>query len=145
MVSSAPQADVVSTVIDVVVTHTGYPADFVELDQDLEGELGIDTVKQAEIMADIREQFSLPIDEEFVLSDYPTLNHMIGYIERMSGGAVASSPPISPPAASPEPPKPPAPGPVAPILPAVAAVVVGDSHIQSIVVEVGGDAHGLSR
>ena len=75
----------VATVIQVVVDHTGYPADFVELDQDLEGELGIDTVKQAEIMADIREKFSLPVDEDFVLADYPTLNHMIGYIQQMTG------------------------------------------------------------
>ena len=51
---SADQSNVVDTVIEVVVKHTGYPADFVELDQDLEGELGIDTVKQAEIMAEIR-------------------------------------------------------------------------------------------
>jgi acyl transferase domain-containing protein/acyl carrier protein len=80
----------VATVIDVVVNHTGYPADFVELDQDLEGELGIDTVKQAEIMADIRERFGLPVDDEFVLADYPTLNHMIGYIQRMTGGATAA-------------------------------------------------------
>ena len=79
--------DIVTTVIEVVVNHTGYPADFVELDQDLEGELGIDTVKQAEIMADIREKFSLPVDDDFVLSDYPTLNHMIGYINKMTGGA----------------------------------------------------------
>ena len=78
--------DVNQAVIDVVVKHTGYPADFVELDQDLEGELGIDTVKQAEIMADIREQFNLPVDEDFILADYPTLNHMIGYIHKMTGG-----------------------------------------------------------
>ena len=77
--------DISETVIGVVVEHTGYPADFVELDQDLEGELGIDTVKQAEIMADIRSKFGLPVDEDFVLSDYPTLNHMIGYIKKMSG------------------------------------------------------------
>ena len=77
--------EVVTTVIQVVVKHTGYPADFVELDQDLEGELGIDTVKQAEIMAEIRSIFGLPVDEDFVLADYPTLNHMIGYIGRMSG------------------------------------------------------------
>ena len=85
--AATASGDVVTTVIEVVVNHTGYPADFVELDQDLEGELGIDTVKQAEIMADIREKFSLPIDDEFVLSDYPTLNHMIGYINKMTGGA----------------------------------------------------------
>ncbi len=79
-------SDVTNTVIEVVVNHTGYPADFVELDQDLEGELGIDTVKQAEIMAEIRSRFNLPVDEDFILSDYPTLNHMIGYIQKMSGG-----------------------------------------------------------
>ena len=83
--------DLVQTVIEVVVEHTGYPADFIELDQDLEGELGIDTVKQAEIMADIRSKFSLPVDEDFVLSDYPTLNHMIAYIHKMTGNAPASA------------------------------------------------------
>ena len=68
------------------------------MDQDLEGELGIDTVKQAEIMADIRERFTLPLDEEFVLSDYPTLTHMIGYIQRMKGGSsdVESTPTPTP-------------------------------------------------
>ena len=92
---AAPLSDLVAVVIEVVVNHTGYPADFVELDQDLEGELGIDTVKQAEIMAEIRDRFSLPIDEEFVLSDYPTLNHMIAYIQRMQGGSsVAVQPPV---------------------------------------------------
>ena len=82
----------VATVIEVVVNHTGYPADFVELDQDLEGELGIDTVKQAEIMAEIRDRFNLPVDEDFVLADYPTLNHMIGYIQQMTGGGPAPKP-----------------------------------------------------
>ena len=82
---SVVASDTTDTVIAVVVEHTGYPADFVELDQDLEGELGIDTVKQAEIMADIREKFGLPVDEDFILSDYPTLNHMISYIHKMQG------------------------------------------------------------
>ena len=45
--------------VGVVVKYTGYPEDFIELDQDLEGELGIDTVKQAEIMGDVREIFSI--------------------------------------------------------------------------------------
>ena len=89
--TSAPD-DLVATVVEVVVNHTGYPADFVELEQDLEGELGIDTVKQAEIMAEIREKFSLPVDEEFILSDYPTLNHMIAYIERMTSGSPVAAP-----------------------------------------------------
>ncbi|MEK9896509.1 MAG: phosphopantetheine-binding protein, partial [Burkholderiaceae bacterium] len=82
----AIDGNLASKVVEVVVKHTGYPEDFIELDQDLEGELGIDTVKQAEIMADIRSAFQLPVDEDFVLADHPTLNHMIGYIQKMQGG-----------------------------------------------------------
>ena len=37
-------------------------------------------------MADIRAKFGLPVDEDFVLSDYPTLNHMSAYIHKMQGG-----------------------------------------------------------
>ncbi|MEE2748171.1 MAG: beta-ketoacyl synthase N-terminal-like domain-containing protein, partial [Candidatus Thermoplasmatota archaeon] len=89
--------DVVTKVIEVVVKHTGYPEDFIELDQDLEGELGIDTVKQAEIMAELRDHFGLPVDESFVLSDHPTLNHMIAYL----GGSSPSD--TTPPKPAPEP------------------------------------------
>ena len=110
--ASVPAGDTTQIVIEVVVNHTGYPADFVELDQDLEGELGIDTVKQAEIMADIRAKFGLPVDEDFILSDYPTLNHMIAYIHKMQGGespvavaapveAVEPTPPVEAPVQTP--------------------------------------------
>ena len=78
--SASPSSDVASKVVEVVVKHTGYPEDFIELDQDLEGELGIDTVKQAEIMAELRDFYGLPVDESFVLSEHPTLNHMIAYL-----------------------------------------------------------------
>ena len=120
-------SELTAIVIEVVVNHTGYPADFVELDQDLEGELGIDTVKQAEIMADIRERFSLPLDEEFVLSDYPTLNHMIGYIQRMTGDTPVKSTVASIPAPAPEP---------APVASTPVAPAVDDSELTAIVVEV---------
>ena len=135
-VAGPADGSMVETVIDVVVQHTGYPADFVELDQDLEGELGIDTVKQAEIMADIRERFSLPVDEDFVLADYPTLNHMIGYIQRMTSGAEPSAAPTpSPPAeAAPTPPEPAAAAVAVPI-PSTPSVV-DDADMVSTVVEV---------
>ncbi len=75
---------VVDGVVSVVVDHTGYPAEFLEMDADMEGELGIDSIKQAEIMAELREQFSLPVDEEFQLRDHPTLGHVISYISSFS-------------------------------------------------------------
>ena len=36
-------------------------------------------------MGDVREIFSLPVDEDFVLSDHPTLNHFVAYIQKMVG------------------------------------------------------------
>ncbi|GIR76614.1 MAG: hypothetical protein CM15mP78_13130 [Candidatus Poseidoniales archaeon] len=81
-VATGSHSDIEDVLVSVVVDHTGYPADFIEMDQDLEGELGIDTVKQAEIMAEIRDRFSLPVDEDFVLADHPTLNHFTAYIVR---------------------------------------------------------------
>ena len=91
-VVAADSDEIRKVVLEVVVEHTGYPADFVEFDQDLEGELGIDTVKQAEIMADIRGKFNLPVDEDFILADYPTLEHMMGYIVKMQGGEAVAAP-----------------------------------------------------
>ena len=113
--------DIQPRLIGVVVKHTGYPEDFIEMDQDLEGELGIDTVKQAEIMGDVREIFSLPVDEDFVLSEHPIPNyHFVAYIQKMTGGVVTSTPapavetvapPPAPEVATPDP----QPAPTAPI------------------------------
>jgi hypothetical protein len=47
----------------VVSEKTGYPTEMLELDQDMEADLGIDTVKQAETFASIRESFGIPVQE----------------------------------------------------------------------------------
>ena len=40
-------------------------------------------------MVDVREIFALPVDEDFLLSDHPTLNHFVAYIVKMKGGGTA--------------------------------------------------------
>ena len=46
---AAPSGDAVAAkVLEIVAAKTGYPEDMLELDLDLEADLGIDTVKQAE-------------------------------------------------------------------------------------------------
>jgi hypothetical protein len=40
--------------LEIVATQTGYPPDMLDLELDLEADLGIDTVKQAETFAAIR-------------------------------------------------------------------------------------------
>jgi acyl carrier protein len=82
-ISQSPVADVVvSQVLDVVANKTGYPKDMLELDLDLEADLGIDTVKQAETFASIRETFNIPVQEGLNLRDYPTLAAVVGFVRQ---------------------------------------------------------------
>ena len=51
-----------------------------DLELDLEADLGVDTVKQAEMFAAIREIYNIPRDENRKLRDYPTLAHVIRFV-----------------------------------------------------------------
>ena len=73
-------------VLEIVAEFTGYPQEFIEMDADMEGELGIDSIKQAEIMSDIRAEFNLEVDEEFQIRDHPTLGHVASYVSGFNGG-----------------------------------------------------------
>ncbi len=48
-------------VVDFVVEQTGYPAEIVELDADLEADLGIDSIKKAQLLGELRETFALKL------------------------------------------------------------------------------------
>ena len=81
--TSAPAvtADAVKErILALVVEKTGYPKDMLDLDLDLEADLGVDTVKQAEMFAAIREIYNIPRDENRKLRDYPTLAHVIRFV-----------------------------------------------------------------
>ncbi len=71
---------VVAKVLEIVANQTGYPTDMLELDADLEADLGIDTVKQAETIAAIREEYGIERDDNLALRDYPTLQHVVGFV-----------------------------------------------------------------
>ncbi len=82
-------------ILALVVEKTGYPQDMLDLDLDLEADLGVDTVKQAEMFAAIREIYSIPRDENRKLRDYPTLAHVIRFVYEkrpdLAGTAVTPS------------------------------------------------------
>jgi acyl transferase domain-containing protein/NAD(P)-dependent dehydrogenase (short-subunit alcohol dehydrogenase family)/acyl carrier protein len=79
-VLSGDQSDVKNRILALVVEKTGYPAEMLDFDLDLEADLGIDTVKQAEMFAAIREIYNIPRDENRKLRDYPTLSHVIRFV-----------------------------------------------------------------
>jgi len=83
--------DVTTEILAVVSEKTGYPEDMLELDLDLEADLGVDTVKQAEVFARIRERFGIERDDKLRLRDYPTLAHVIGFVRERATVAAAPS------------------------------------------------------
>ncbi len=78
-------------ILAMVIEKTGYPADMLDLDLDLEADLGVDTVKQAEIFAAIREIYNIPRDENRKLREYPTLRDVIRFVLKMRPDLAGSS------------------------------------------------------
>ena len=84
-------------VLAVVSEKTGYPPEMLDLELDLEADLGVDTVKQAELFAAIRTHYGIPRREDLRLSDYNTLKKVIGFVtDSLAQGnlAVAEEKPI---------------------------------------------------
>ncbi len=89
-------------VLALVAEKTGYPVDMLDLDLDLEADLGVDTVKQAEVMATIREAYGIPRDDNIKLRDFPTLAHVIRFVhERRPDLHAARTSAVQPPPAQP--------------------------------------------
>ncbi len=77
--------EVVDAVVEIVAEMTGYPPELLDLDLDLEADLGVDTVKQAEVFAAVRARFGVERDDNLALRDFPTLAHVIGWIRDKTG------------------------------------------------------------
>ena len=67
-------------VLSAVSEKTGYPVEMLDLDLDLEADLGIDTVKQAELFATMRSHYQIPRREDLRLSDYNTLSKVVSFM-----------------------------------------------------------------
>ncbi|MBP5467651.1 MAG: hypothetical protein J6Z11_00235, partial [Candidatus Riflebacteria bacterium] len=70
-----------NTLIEVVSEKTGYPADMLNLDMDMEAELGIDSIKRVEIMSAIQERLpDAPVVQPDQLGKLRTLNQILEVI-----------------------------------------------------------------
>jgi malonyl CoA-acyl carrier protein transacylase len=74
------QDEITAVILTKVSEKTGYPSEMLDLDLDLEADLGIDTVKQAELFASIREHFGIPRKEDLRLADYNTLTKVVQFV-----------------------------------------------------------------
>ncbi len=69
-------------IIDLVVDQTGYDEDIIDMDADLEGELGVDSIKRAQLLGELETTYQLQSlrDQNLRLSDFPTLASIHAYV-----------------------------------------------------------------
>ncbi|MBL4653743.1 MAG: SDR family NAD(P)-dependent oxidoreductase, partial [Flavobacteriales bacterium] len=87
--------DLLSLLVSIVAERTGYPEDMLDPDQDMEAELGIDSIKRVEIMGTL--QSRLPEDIVALLQNHmdsisrtKSLREMVAQIENLTTSQVES-------------------------------------------------------
>ena len=99
--TAAPQGDVIAELLAVVAESTGYPTEMLELDMDLEADLGIDSIKRVEILSLLGKRIpNAPAVDPEQLGNLRTLRQVAAFV----GGGAAEKPATAPaPAAAPAP------------------------------------------
>ena len=76
----------------IVSEKTGYPAEMLELEMDMEADLGIDSIKRVEILGALQDAHpELPDVETDALAELRTLAQVLGYVQQTAGTASASA------------------------------------------------------
>jgi acyl transferase domain-containing protein len=92
--TSPKPLDLTALVLEIVAEKTGYPAEMVELDMDLESDLGIDSIKRVEILAAMRARApSLPAVDTTKLAALRTLRQIADHMQ--APGARSAKPSAS--------------------------------------------------
>lgn len=86
-----------SFLVDFVVEQTGYPQEIVELDADLEAELGIDSIRKAQLFGEIGQRYGVRATDDVSLDEFPTLRHLLEYLlPRVEPDSAVTSAPARP-------------------------------------------------
>jgi len=81
--------DIAARLLEIVSDRTGYPADMLDLDADLESDLGVDSIKRVEIAGTLTQEMTLPDGVEpdvEQLTASRTLRAVIAVLEDLVGG-----------------------------------------------------------
>jgi malonyl CoA-acyl carrier protein transacylase/acyl carrier protein/NAD(P)-dependent dehydrogenase (short-subunit alcohol dehydrogenase family) len=85
-ISSVKKENIEKEIKEIVAEKTGYPEEMLESNLDLEADLGIDSVKQGEIFAVVREHFGYEADENANIKEFNTIAKIVDY----TSGAINS-------------------------------------------------------
>ncbi|MBT8488963.1 MAG: SDR family NAD(P)-dependent oxidoreductase [Gemmatimonadetes bacterium] len=97
--AEAPVADVTAMALEVVAEKTGYPVEMLDLDMEMEAGLGIDSIKQVEILSELQER--LPGLPEIAPSELASMRTLRDVADKLSAGLSSAGvqPATMPPAA----------------------------------------------
>ena len=88
---SVSRDELLAELVTLYATALEYPEEVFTEEVTLEAELGVDSVKQAELMARVAERYDMPPrPEDFRLGDYDTLGKVTDFVYSQLGGPVAS-------------------------------------------------------
>lgn len=76
----ADKKSIVDSILNIFSEVTKYPKDMLDLDMEMEADLGIDTVKQATIFSMIWDKFGLEREEGQSIINYPTIGQIIDLV-----------------------------------------------------------------
>ncbi|MEK7390392.1 MAG: SDR family oxidoreductase [Elusimicrobiota bacterium] len=99
---ASPSADIVPVLLAIVAEKTGYPADTINPDMDLESDLGIDSIKRVEILSAVSEKLpGAPKVKPEHLGTLRTLKQIASYLGEANGvptvtSSVAAAEPLEP-------------------------------------------------
>ncbi|KAL3903539.1 MAG: hypothetical protein SGPRY_011634, partial [Prymnesium sp.] len=91
--SAVPSAeDATRVVIDVLAAKTGYEPEMIEMDMNLETELGVDSIKRVEILSEVQKELNVEAQNVAALSRTQTVGEVVDVMIKELGGAMPAAP-----------------------------------------------------
>ena len=90
--SSALLAKAETVVLEVLAAKTGYEVDMVELDMELETELGIDSIKRVEILSEVQSILNVEAKDVDALSRTRTVGEVVEAMKKELGSSATAAP-----------------------------------------------------
>ncbi|MEE2750636.1 MAG: beta-ketoacyl synthase N-terminal-like domain-containing protein, partial [Myxococcota bacterium] len=93
---AAPSIDLQALMLSVVAEKTGYPAEMLDLSMNLEGDLGIDSIKRVEILAAVQDEApGMPDVDASHMGTLKTLGQIVEYMQGLLGDAPTAATPAA--------------------------------------------------
>ncbi|WP_414548492.1 beta-ketoacyl synthase N-terminal-like domain-containing protein [Anabaena sp. CCY 0017] len=86
-------ADLGETLLSITSDKTGYPVEMLEMDMDMEADLGIDSIKRVEILGAMQDKYpNLPQPNIEELGDLRTIGQIVDYLQKLAAGGEKKKP-----------------------------------------------------